>query len=118
MRITAIFCATLLGVPVLAQDPDTAARDKACSFQAEVVGAVQTARLDRVRKDQVVDTIVAANPSWPAQASTAAAPVVDYVYSIKRRDLKKVDLAKDTFTQCIDNWAQLQEMQKSLKNGS
>ena len=118
MRLTAIAFATVLATPVLAEDTDTAERDKACTFQAEVIGAVQTARLDRVRKDKAVETIVAANPTWPAGASTAAAPVVDYVYSIKRRDLKKVDLAQDTFTQCVDNWEQLQELQKSLKNGS
>lgn len=118
MRIVALVCATLLSAPVLAQDTDTVARDKTCRLQADVIGAVQTARLERVRKDNAVDTVISANPSWPSDVETAVLPVVDYVYTIKRRDLKRVDLASDTFTQCVENWEQLQQMQKSLKGGS
>ncbi len=97
-------------------DDDEAQKQAECGFQGDLMAAVQQARLDRVRKNTVTETLLAANPDWPAGAATAIPALTDYVYSLKRRDLKDVDLGETTKTQCLENWEQLQALKKGIKN--
>lgn len=110
-----VICAAMavvgLGSGVAAQD-----KEDACRLQGQVIGAVQQARLDRVRKDKVEATVLEANPSWPSGTAQAVAPVVEYVYGIKRRDLKNVDLAASTEASCLENWDQIQQLKNGLSN--
>lgn len=94
----------LTALPLHAQS-----KTEACGLQGEVVGAIQQARLDRVRRDAVVPTLVAANPEWE-KMSQAMPQMVEWVYSLKRRDLKKVELGKAAEAQCLENWEQLQKL--------
>jgi hypothetical protein len=105
---------SLLAVPATAATQ--AEKKKQCQFQADLIGAVQTARLDRVKKAKASETVLAANPEWPEGAAQAMSPVVEYVYGIKRRDLKKVDLAADTLTTCLENYDQIQALKNSVEN--
>ncbi|MFK7876568.1 MAG: hypothetical protein AB8B71_12425 [Paracoccaceae bacterium] len=90
--------------------------ERQCQFQADVMGAVQQARLDRVPKRDVASTIRAANPDWSDSLDVALTPVVDFVYGIKRRDLRNVNLAGDTKAACVQNWDQLQALTNAVKN--
>ncbi len=101
----ALSCVFALGaLPAAAQS-----KTEACGLQGEVVGAIQQARLDRVRRDAVVPTLVEANPEWQ-KMSDAMPQMVEWVYSLKRRDLKKVELGKVTEAQCLENWDQIQRL--------
>ena len=80
------------------------------------MAAVQQARMDRVAQDKVADTILAANPDWPAQFANTIDPLAAHVYGMKRRELRKVDLGAVLEQQCLDNWDQIQEMQQSLNS--
>ena len=93
-----------------------AEKEAACAFQAELMGAVQTARLDWVRKNKVADRVLAQNPDWPAGAAEALPAVTDFVYSIQRRDLKQVDLAAQTEATCLQNYDQIQSMKNAVTN--
>lgn len=115
---TAICVAALgLAVPATAVIAATQAQKEAeCAFQAELMGAVQTARLEQVRKNKVAETLIAQNPDWPSGVADALPAVTDYVYSIKRRDLKAVDLAAQTKATCLQNYDQIQAMKNSVGN--
>ena len=69
-----------------------------------------------ISADRVTETLMAANPSWPEGAANAIPALTEYVYGIKRRDLKQVDLGATTKQQCLDNWEQLQELKKTVSN--
>ena len=102
----------LLAHPAIAD----AQRERACQLQGDLVGAVQQARLNRVPKSKLTETIAASNPHLSESVLATIPALGNHVYSIKRRDLKKVDLRSATKQQCIDNWEQIQKMQKDISN--
>ena len=89
-------------------------RETSCRYQ--VAAAVQKARLDGVSEAGVADAIAATNPGWPAQYNNAIPQLTAYVYQLKKRDLRKIDLGTTLREQCIEQWDQIQAMQKQLKN--
>ncbi len=95
----------LVAAPLAAQE---SSKEETCALQASVVGAIQQARLDRVKQDEVVPTLIAANPDWPDAMADAMPALVGWIYGQKRRDLRKVSLAEVSEQQCLDNWDQLQ----------
>ena len=95
-----------MAMPVMAGE-----KEDTCKLQGVIMGAVQQARLDRVGKNKVVETVIAANPEWPAGIEGAMPQVVDFVYSQKRKDLKNVDLGESTEAQCLESWDQIKKLQ-------
>lgn len=88
-------------------------KEEACALQGNVMSAIQQARLDRVSKAKVIPTVYDANPDWPESMKSALPGMVDWVYSMKRRDLRKVQLGPVTQQQCLDNWDALQDLAKN-----
>lgn len=86
----AIFAAiTLSAAPAFAQD----SKEQSCGYQAQVVGAIQQARLDRVRERDVTDHILAQNPEWPEQYNNAIPLITPWVYGQKRRTIRTESLS-------------------------
>jgi hypothetical protein len=110
IRLAIVAC--LLATPLLAAQ----SKEESCGYQAQVISAIQKARLDRVKKEDVAATIAASGPSWPDNYNAAIPQLTEFVYDQKRRDLKKTDLGANLRQQCLDNWDQIQAMQKQLKN--
>lgn len=106
-RLILVAALTCSALPALAQS-----KEDACRQQGDVVGAIQQARLDRVKRGDVVPTLVAANPEWEKMAD-ALPQMVEFVYGLKRRDLRKVELGPVTEAQCLQNWDQLQALTKN-----
>ena len=104
MRLALVTVLSFCAMPALAQS-----KTEVCGLQGDVVGAIQQARLDRVKSDEVVPTLVAANPEWNSMAE-AMPQMVDWVYSLKRRDLKNVQLGDAAESQCLENWDQLRSL--------
>lgn len=98
-------CLVLPAAGVLAQS-----KEETCGLQAEVVSAIQKARLDKMRKGTVVETLMKANPDWPEAMAGAMPGLVDFVYDLRMRDLRKTDLGASSRQQCVDNWDQLQAL--------
>lgn len=91
----AVFCvAAILATPVLAQD-----KEESCGYQAEVVAAIQQARLDRVSERDVQEHILAQSPEWPEQYSNAIPLIAPWVYEQKRKTIRNESLA--------DAWSEL-----------
>ncbi len=95
---------------------EEAEKEALCTLQGEMAGAVQQARLDRVRENKAADKVMEANPHWPEGVATALPALVPFVYSHSRKDLRAVDLGASTKMQCIDNWEAVQEMKKEIQN--
>lgn len=110
-RIAVVCALTFSAAPVFAKSAE-----ESCAFQAQVVSAIQTARLNRVRKDDVVPSLMGANPTWPKAMEQAMPALVDWIYDQRRRDLKNVDLGAASKQQCIDNWDQIQNLTQSATN--
>ena len=91
--IRLVVFACLLTTPAIA--PVYAAETKAqsCGYQADVVAAIQKARLDRVKEREVPKAIAATNPGWPENYNAAIPLIAPWVYDKKRKVLKTEDLS-------------------------
>ncbi len=87
---------------LMTSGPSFAASKKAtdCGHQAAVVGAVQKARIERV-KERKVPEHVAAQATWPDSYNTAIPLVTPWVYEMKMRDVKSQDLAAAWNEMCL-----------------
>jgi len=84
----AVFAA-LMATPVLAAETP----EQSCAFQAQVVAAIQKARLARVKEREVPAAIAATNPTWPENYNAAIPHITPWVYEMKRRVVRKEDLS-------------------------
>lgn len=82
------FLACLMASPVLAAD----SKAVSCGYQADVVAAIQKARLDRVKEQNVASAIQATSPGWPENYNAAIPLIAPWVYQQKRRDIRNKDL--------------------------
>lgn len=114
--IRTLLASGLLALTLAPAHADETEKQTACRLQAELVGAVQQARLDRVRKAKLTETLRAANPDWSEGMVQAIPAIGDYVYSFKRRELRGVDLAATSKQQCLENWDQIQDLKNSMSN--
>ena len=80
------------------------AKEEYCGQTASVVGAIQQARLDRVKERDVRDTILASDPAWPDNYDNAIVQLTPWVYEQKMRDVRKNDLGAVWSEVCIANW--------------
>lgn len=112
MIIRLALAAALLATPAVAED----SKEDACGYEAQVMAAVQQARLDRVKQADVAGHIAASDPTWPQNYNAAIPQMVDYIYQLKRRDVKANDFGEIWLQQCLATWDQRQEMLKDMKN--
>ncbi|MCE8507856.1 hypothetical protein KBY28_05255 [Ruegeria pomeroyi] len=90
-------------VALLAASPLAAAETKqeSCQYQADVVAAIQQARLDRVRERDVPAAVAATNPTWPANYNAAIPLIAPWVYQQKMRDVREQDLSAAWLELCL-----------------
>ena len=104
--------AVLLATPLAAEET----KEQSCGHQADVVRAIQQARLDRVKEADVAGAIAASNPNWPSNYNAAIPQLTSWVYEQKKRDLRKTDFGEVLYQQCVDNWDQIQAIKNGLNN--
>ena len=90
MRKLCVSCVVAFGV--MSGAASAASKAESCGYQAQVAGAIQQARLDRVR-ERKVEAHVKAAATWPENYNTAIPLMVPWVYQMKMRDVRKQDLA-------------------------
>ncbi|MCE8511324.1 hypothetical protein KBY24_01920 [Ruegeria pomeroyi] len=90
-------------VALLAASPLAAAETKqeSCQYQADVVAAIQQARLDRVKERDVPAAVAATNPTWPANYNAAIPLIAPWVYQQKMRDVREQDLSAAWLELCL-----------------
>ncbi|MGV6847702.1 MAG: hypothetical protein ACWA5A_04920 [Marinibacterium sp.] len=79
-------------------------KEEYCGSTAQVVGAIQQARLDRVPERKVAETILAGDPAWPDAYDNAIVQLTPWVYEQKMRDVRKQDLSAAWAEVCGANW--------------
>ncbi len=107
-----VLAACLVAMPALADD----SKEVSCGYEAQVMAAVQQARLDRVKKESVAQHIAESSPTWPDNYNAAIPQMTEFVFGQKRKDLRKQDLGELWKQQCLATWDQRQEMINNLKN--
>ena len=89
----------LLATPALAED----SKEVSCGYQAQVVAAIQQARLDRVKERDVPEAIAASNPTWPENYHAAIPLITPWVYEKKMRVVRQNDLSEAWKEVCLAN---------------
>ncbi len=89
--------AALLATPVAAQET----KEQSCQYQADVVAAVQQARLDRVKERDVGQAVADSGPTWPENYNAAIPLITPWVYEQKMRDVRKKDLGAAWLELCL-----------------
>ena len=87
-RLALFILAVTLAAPVAADQKKT----ESCGYQAQVVSAIQQARLDRVKERDVPAHILASSPGWPESYNGAIPLLTPWVYEQKRRTIRNQDL--------------------------
>ena len=94
-RFALILATAVFAAPAFAE----ADKEVSCGYQAQVVRAIQQARLDRVAEREVPGHILAQSPDWPEKYNNAIPLITPWVYEQKRRVIRKEDLG--------DAWSEL-----------
>lgn len=68
-------------------------QEQSCGYQADVVAAIQQARLDRVKERDVPQAVAATNPTWPENYNAAIPLIAPWVYQKKMRVVRNNDLS-------------------------
>ena len=98
-RFALLAALVALATPTFAADEISKEDD--CAYQADVVGAIQTARMDRVRESKLAEAIAVTEPTWPEQYNNAITILGGPIYQLKRRDLKGIDLSAQWKEACL-----------------
>lgn len=83
--------------PVFAQSE----KEQSCTYQAQVVSAVQQARLDRVKERDVPAAVEKAGPTWPAKFNAAIPLVAPWVYGLPMSEVRQKDLGEAWNELCL-----------------
>ncbi|MEQ6248500.1 hypothetical protein ABMC89_06385 [Sulfitobacter sp. HNIBRBA3233] len=97
IRMFAAVVALCAATPLAAQS----AKETDCGYQADVVAAVQAARMERVRERQVVDHVAGTAPEWPEKYNAVVPLVTPWVYRMKMKELKSADLGEAWEELCL-----------------
>ena len=89
--------AALLATPLAAAET----KEQSCQYQADVVAAVQKARLDKVKERGVAEAVAATGPTWPENYNAAIPLITPWVYEQKMRDVRKKDLGAAWLELCL-----------------
>ncbi|KIC42178.1 hypothetical protein RA27_01920 [Ruegeria sp. ANG-R] len=89
--------AALFATPVVAQET----KEQSCKYQADVVAAIQKARLDRVKERDVAQAVADSGPTWPENYNAAIPLIAPWVYEQKMRDVRKKDLGAAWLELCM-----------------
>ncbi len=89
--------AAFLATPLAAAET----KEQSCRYQADVVAAVQKARLDKVKERDVAGAVAATSPTWPENYNAAIPLITPWVYEQKMRDVRKKDLGAAWLELCL-----------------
>ncbi|MEO9576385.1 MAG: hypothetical protein ABJ263_06215 [Tateyamaria sp.] len=95
-RFALILATAAFATPAFAED-----KKETCAYQAQVVKAIQTARLERVAERDVQDHILAQSPTWPEKYNNVIPLITPWVYEQKRKVIRNEDLGAGWNELCL-----------------
>lgn len=96
LRYSLACAIALMAQPAFAQSE----KEISCGYQADVVGAIKQARLDRVSERKLREEL-AKTATWPEKYNNIIPIIAPSIYEKKRRDLRNEDLAGWWREQCM-----------------
>ncbi len=97
MRIILALVVAAAALPASAQSE----KEETCRLQAEVVVAVQQARLDRVRERRVQQKILDGNPTWPENYNNMIPVITPWVYEMPMKQVRENNLGEVWNAACL-----------------
>lgn len=97
-RLIVALLAVSVALPLRAQEDE---KEQDCRYQAQVVAAVQKARLEGVRERDLADAIARTGPDWPERYNNAIPIFAGAVYQLEESELRKIDLAAQWMDMCM-----------------
>ncbi len=76
-------------------------KEQSCQYQADVVAAIQKARLDKVKERDVPQAVAESSPAWPENYNAAVPLITPWVYEQKMRDVRNKDLGAAWLELCL-----------------
>jgi len=95
--LSAALLSAVIAAPVMAEET----AEESCGYQADVVAAVQQARLDRVKERNLTETLTAGEPNWPENYNAAIPLVAPWIYDQKMKVIRNEDLGSVWKEQCL-----------------
>lgn len=89
IRLLSVVLSVVVAAPAFA----ATAKETDCGLQADVVGAVQAARLARVKERDVATHIVDGTPTWPEKYNAVVPLVTPWIYGLEMSEVKENDLS-------------------------
>lgn len=72
-----------------------------CGYQADVVDAIQKARLDKVKERGVEKVILDTDPQWPAKFNKTIPLIAPWVYELPIKQVRENDLGDIWNESCL-----------------
>lgn len=76
-------------------------KETSCGYQAQVVIAIQQARLDNVRERNVKRTVLDTNPTWPDNYNAAIPLIAPWVYELPMDQVRDNNLGEVWNEMCL-----------------
>ncbi len=76
-------------------------KEISCGYQAEVVNAIQKARLDKVDERGVEKAILDTDPEWPAKFNKTIPLIAPWVYELPIKQVREHDLGDVWNESCL-----------------
>jgi hypothetical protein len=96
MTRIALIAALMAASPALGQD-----KQESCEYQAQMVAAIQQARLDRVAERDVPEALGKTEQTWPENYNNAIPLMAPWVYEQKMSVIRNEDLAAAWLDLCV-----------------
>lgn len=97
MRFVLVAALSITAVPALSQTE----KEVSCGYQAQVVDAIQQARLDRVKERNVKKTLRDSDPTWPENYDAAIPLIAPWVYELPMKQVRENDLGDVWTEMCL-----------------
>lgn len=95
--LSTAFLSAMIATTVVADET----AEESCGYQADVVAAVQQARLDRVKERKLTETLTSGETSWPDNYNAAIPLVAPWIYDQKMKVIRNEDLGAVWKEQCL-----------------
>lgn len=96
-------CFVLAAVLAISAVPAFAQTEKevSCQYQAQVVEAIQTARLDRVKERDVKRAVLGVDQGWPERFNAAIPLITPWVYELPMDQVRDNNLGEVWNEMCL-----------------
>lgn len=101
MKTLTTLSAALFSAVIAAPVAGSESAEETCGYQADVVAAIQQARLDRVKERDLTETLTAGEMSWPENYNAAIPLVAPWIYDQKMKVIRNEDLGAVWKEQCL-----------------